>query len=88
MSSVKWSPHAESLLEEIVLGIGCEVGLGACLTTQRFTGTDELQVVQTAGDTLVAVGVEGIEIDTGTTVHTGIDLGACQNGIAVSVNDL
>ncbi|EJW89246.1 hypothetical protein EVA_22646, partial [gut metagenome] len=36
-------------IEEIVLIIGGEVGLGRCLAAQGLTGTDELQVIQAAG---------------------------------------
>ena len=75
------------LSQEIVIRIGCEVGLGTCLATQGFTGTDELQVVQTAGDTLVAVGVEGIQIDACATIHAGVDRGAGQHRITVSIHD-
>ena len=78
---------APPLSQEVIIRIGCEVGLSTCLTTQRFTGTDELQVVQTASDTFVAIGVEGVQIDACTAIHAGVDLGAGQHGIAVSVHD-
>jgi len=73
--------------EEVVLVVGCEVGLSACLTAQRLTGTNQLQVVQAAGDATVAIGVEGIQVDAGATVHTGVDLGAGKHGVAVSIHD-
>ena len=78
---------APPLSQEIVIRIGCEVGLGACLTTQRFSGTDELEIVQTASDTLVAIGIEGIQVDACTAIHAGVDLGAGQHRIAVSIHD-
>ena len=75
------------LRQEIVFCIGGEVGLSGGLTTQGFTGTDELQVIQTTGNALVTVAVESIEVDACTAVHTGVNLGAGQHRIAVSIHN-
>lgn len=54
------------LVEEVVptIGEGCEVLFGRHVSaTQWFAVSDFLDVAQAAGDTFVAVGVEGIERD-------------------------
>lgn len=76
-----------SLIEEIFVGVGSEVRLRARLAADEFTGTDQLQVVKTAGDTVIAVGVKGIQSDVGPAVHTGLDLGAGKHGVEVRVHD-
>ncbi len=76
-----------SLRQEIFIRIGGEVRCCAGLAAEGFVVTDLLQVVQPTGDALVAVGVESVEVDAGTTVHTGVNLGAGQDRIAVSVYD-
>ena len=76
-----------SLRQEIFIHIGGEVRRCAGLAAEGFAVTDLLQVVQPTGDALVAVGVESVEVDAGTTVHTGVNLGAGQDRIAVSVYD-
>ena len=76
-----------SLVEKIFVVIGCEVGLGAGLATQRLTGTDQLQVVQAAGDATVAVGVESVQGDAGATIYTGVDLRTGEHGIEIRVHD-
>ena len=76
-----------SLRQEIFICIGGEVRCCAGLAAEGFAVTDLLQVVQPTGDALVAVGVESVEVDAGTTIHTGVKLGAGQDRIAVSVYD-
>ena len=75
------------LTEKILVVIGCKVCLGAGLSAQRFAGTDQLQIVQSAGDTLVAVAVESVQVDRCPAVHAGVNLGAGQHGIAVGIYD-
>ena len=77
----------EELVEEILISIGCKVGLCTCLTAEGFTRTDELKVVKTAGNALIAVAVESIEIDACTTINTGVHLGTSQYGITVCINN-
>ena len=76
-----------SLRQKIVIVIGVEVGFSRSLTTEGFTITNLLKVVQTAGNTAVAVAVESVEVDGGSAVHAGVDLAANKDGIAVSVHD-
>ena len=76
-----------SLIQEIAIVIGSEIGLCRSLTTEGITVTEFLQVVETAGDTLVTVGVECVEIDRCSSVHTAVNFGAGENGIAVCVYD-
>ena len=62
-------------VEEIILIIRrSKVILCTALTSERFTVADFLKVIQTAGDTLVAVTVKGIEIDGSPSVNAGIYL--------------
>mgnify|MGYP003206880093 CR=1 FL=1 len=77
----------QGLVEEILILVRCEVGLSRCLAAERLTVAHLLQVVQAAGDTLVAGAVEGIEGDAGTTIHTGVDLGTGHDRIQVSIHD-
>lgn len=51
-----------SLCQEIVISESAEVICCRSLAAERFTVTDLLDVAQTAGDTLVAVGVECVEV--------------------------
>ena len=73
--------------QEIFVHIGGKIGRSAGLAAERLTVTDLLQIVQPAGDALVAVAVEGVEIDAGTTVYAGVNLGAGQDRVAVGVHD-
>ena len=84
---LKFSHGRTSLGQKIIIVIGRKVGLCACLTAERLSSTDELQVVQTTGDALVAVAVESVQVDACTTVHAGVDLGAGQHRIAVGIHD-
>ena len=54
-----------SLLQEVVRVVGGEVGSSAGLAAERLAVTDFLQVVQAAGDALIAVRVEGVRFDEG-----------------------
>lgn len=54
-------------VEEILVILGVKVGFCTGLAAERLTITHLLQVVQAAGDTLVAGTVEGVEVDAGTT---------------------
>ncbi len=76
------------LVEEIVLIVcRCEVVLSSGLASERFTIADFLKVIQTAGDTFVAVAVEGIEIDGCSAVNAGIYLGAFKDRLSVCIYD-
>lgn len=76
------------LVEEIVLIVcRCKVVLSSGLASERFTVPDLLKVVQTAGDTLVAVAVEGVQVDTGSAVNAGVNFGAFQNRLSVCIHD-
>ena len=73
------------LVEEIILNVCCcKVILSSGLASERFTVADLLKVVQTAGDTLVAVAVEGVQVDTGSAVHTGVHFGTFKDRLSVS----
>ena len=61
-----------SLCKKIVVIVGSEVGHSTCLATERLTGLDKLKVVKTAGDTLISIAIEAVEVDAGTTVYTGV----------------
>lgn len=76
------------LVEEIILIVhSCEVILSSGLASERFAVADLLKIVQTAGDTFVAVAVEGIQIDGSSAVHAGIDFGSFKNRLSVSIYD-
>ena len=76
------------LVEEIVLIVrSCEVVLSSGLSSEGLTVTDLLKVVQTAGDTLVAVAVESIQIDGSPAVNAGINFRAFKDRLSVSVHD-
>ena len=76
------------LVEEIVLIVcRCKVILSSGLASERFTVADLLQIVQAAGDTLVAVAVEGVQIDTGSAVNAGVNFGAFQDRLSVRIHD-
>lgn len=48
------------LVEEVLFSVGSKIGLSRCLATKRLAVTHFLQIVQAAGDALVARAVEGI----------------------------
>ena len=73
-------------VEEIVLIVRCsKVILCPGLTSERFAVTDLLKVVQSAGDSAVAVGVESVEVDGSPAVNAGVDFGTFQDRLSVSV---
>ena len=74
--------------QEIVIVIGVKVILRTTATAQRLAVADFLQIVQSAGDSTVAVAVEGVHRDTGAAIHTGVHLGALQNDLAVEIATL
>lgn len=62
------------LVEEMILIIcRSEVILSPGLTAERLTVADLLKIVETAGNSLVAVAVESIEIDAGSAVNAGVN---------------
>lgn len=76
------------LVKEIVLIVhSCKVILGSGLSSERFAVTDLLKVVQTAGNTLVAVAVEGVQVDAGSAVNAGIDFGSFKDRLSVGIHD-
>ena len=76
------------LVEEIILIIcRCKVILSSGLASERFTVADLLKVVQTAGDTLVAVAVEGVQVDACSAVHAGVNFGTFKDRLSVRVYD-
>ena len=76
------------LVEEIILIIhGREVVLSSGLASEGFAVADLLKVVHTAGDSLVSVAVEGVQVDAGSAVHAGVDFGAFQDRLPVRIHD-
>lgn len=58
------------LVEEIILIVRCsKVILSSGLAAERLSIADLLKVIETAGDSLVAVAVESVEIDAGSAVY-------------------
>src|SRR5699024_12462372 len=51
-----------------------KVILRAGLAAQRLTVTDFLQVIQSTGDSFIAIGIEGIEVAAGPAVHPDVTL--------------
>ena len=64
-----------------------QVRLCTCLAAERLTVTDLLQVVEPAGDSLVAGAVEGVKGDAGTAIHTGVHLGTVEDRVQVCIHD-
>ena len=76
------------LVEEIILIVcRCKVILSSGLASERFTVADLLKIVQPAGDTLIAVAVEGVQVDTGSAVNAGVDFGAFKDRLSVCIHD-
>lgn len=68
----------------------CEIlvhPLNACLAAERLTVTNLLQIVEAAGDSLVAGAIESIEGNAGTTAHTRVNLGTAHDRITVCVHN-
>ena len=76
------------LVEEIILIVrSCKVILCPGFASEGFTVADLLKIVQTAGDTLIAVAVECVQIDGGSSINAGIDFGAFKNRLSVCIYD-
>ena len=60
--------------EKILVVVRGKVVLRTRFTAERFTVADLLQIVQTAGNTLVSVGVESVEVDAGSSVNAAVHL--------------
>ena len=67
------------LVEEVILSSG--------FASERFAVTDLLKVIQTAGDTLVAVAVEGVQVDGSPAVNVGIDFESFKNRLSVGIHN-
>lgn len=77
-----------SLRQEIVIGEGDEIVSRRGLAAERLAVAHLLDVAQTAGDALVAVGVEGEEVQRDAGVAPGVDLTPVEDGLDVPVHDL
>ena len=75
----------QGLVEEILILVRCEVGLSRCLAAERLTIAYLLQVVQAAGDTLVAGAVEGIEGDLLKAYQAAVTLQIGLEGLRVTL---
>lgn len=76
------------LVEEIIFIVCCsEVIFCTTLSTERFAIADLLKVIRTAGDTLVAVAVEGVQVDAGSAVNAGIHFRAFKDRLSVRIHD-
>ena len=73
--------------QEVLIVVGGEIVLSAAAASHGLAVPDLLQVVQPAGDTLVAIAVEGVQVDAGSAIDAGVHLGAIQDGIAVRIHD-
>ena len=77
-----------SLIEEIILIVrSCEVVLSPGLASEGLAVTDFLQIIQTAGDALIAVAVESVEVDAGSAIYAGVHFRALQNRLPVRIYD-
>ena len=74
--------------QKVIVQIGGKIVSGRGTATERLPIPDLLNVAQAAGDALVAVGVEGVEVNGHTGVAAGIDLSPVQNGLDGLVHDL
>ncbi|OFA24674.1 hypothetical protein BW28_06045 [Clostridioides difficile] len=85
-TAVSRRPPNPGSIEEVLI-IVREIILRTGLAAERLAVTHLLEIVQTAGDTLVAIGVKRIEIDAGAAVHTGIHLGVVEDRLSVRIHD-
>ena len=77
-----------SLIEEIILIVRCsKVILSSGLASERFTVADLLKVVQAAGDPLVTVAVESVEVDGSSAINAGVHFGALKDRLSVCIYD-
>ena len=81
--------HTVTSRKEIVVVIVhvCEIILSTGLAAERSAIGNLLKVVQTAGDALVSVGVEGVEVDGSSAVDTGVKLAGIEDRLAGSIHD-
>lgn len=75
------------LVEEILIVRSCKVIFCTGLAAERSAVCNLLEIVQTAGNALVAVGVECVEVDRSTTLDTGVHLRTVNDLVAVSIYD-
>ena len=59
--------------QEILFILICKVILRTGLAAQRLAVTDLLQIVQAAGDSLIAVRIECIKVDACPAVHAAVN---------------
>ena len=77
-----------SLIEEIILIVrSCKVIFSPGFASEWLAVTDFLQIVQTAGDALIAVAVESVEIDAGSVIYAGVHFRALQDRLSVRIYD-
>ena len=77
-----------SLIEEIILIVrSCEVIFSPGLASEGLAVTDFLQIIQTAGDALIAVAVESVEVDAGPAIYAGVHFRALQDRLPVRFSD-
>ena len=76
------SRKRETRERKIIIQVSGEIVSGGGAATERLPVPDLLDVAKAAGDALVAVGVEGVEVDGHTGVTAGVDLGPVQIGRA------
>ena len=62
------------LAEEVVIVVCGEVVFGSGLAAERIAVAQFLDVVEPAGDSLVAVAVKSEEVHAGTGVYTAVNL--------------
>ena len=76
------------LRQEIVVFKCCKIICCCGLATQRLAISDFLDVTQPAGDTLIAVAVERIEVQGHPCIAPGVDFISIQDRFDGPVNDL
>ena len=76
------------LCQEIVVFESCKIICCCGLATERFSVSDLLDVTQTAGDALITVAVESIEVQGHPGIAAGIDFISVQDRFDGPVDDL
>ena len=56
-------------------------------STQRFSVTDLLQVVEAGSDAFIAVTVKGVKVDAGSAIYTTVDFGSVEDDVAINIHD-
>ena len=79
---------ATSLRQEVVVIIVHvrEIILCTGLAAEGLAVAELLEIVQTARDALVAIGIEGIEVDGSPAVDAGVELAGIEDRLAISVH--